>query len=268
MKHSLARLAAVAAALGVSAAPVLAHDTWVVSATPRIASGGTAVVHITSGMGFPKFEYAPEPLRLARAEWRVGEHQGNISSFEKGDSTLVARGRALNDGTAVVYVEFHPKDLELEPQEVEHYMEAIGAPEAVRRAWKDAGPDAKFHETYTKRAKTYVRVGDPGEDRTCLAPVGFAMDFLPDRDPTTLKAGDTLAIRVVRGGDDEMEGLAVGAVCGTDGKTLLKRTNQNGVVVIPIHAGGWWLVRATELRRHADGTWESDFITMTFYAGD
>jgi hypothetical protein len=267
MKHVLVWSGA-AAALAVSAAPLVALDTWIVSDTPRIASGGSAVLHITSGMGFPKFEYAPEPLRLSRAEWRVGEHRGNISSFEKSDSTLVARGRAMNDGTAVVFVEFHPHDIDLEPEEVEHYMQEIGAPEAVQRAWEDAGEGAKFHETYTKRAKTYVRVGEAGEDRSCLAPVGFAIDFLPERDPTTLKAGDTLVIRVVKGGDDEMEGLAVGAVCGADGKTLLKRTNQNGVVVIPIHADGWWLVRATELRRKADGTWESDFTTMTFYAGE
>jgi uncharacterized GH25 family protein len=251
----------------VFAVPVAAHDTWIVSGTPAIKAGGSAVLHVTSGVSFPKYEYAPEPLRLARAEWRVGENRGNITSFEKGDSTLMMRGRALNEGTAVVCVEFHPNDIDLEPEEVEHYLEEIGAPESVRRAWEEAGPGARFHETYTKRAKTYVRVGDGGSDPSCLEPTGFAIDFLPDRDPTSVKPGDTLAIRVVKGGDDEMEGLAVGAVCGADGRAMLQRTNQNGVVLVPIHAAGWWLIRTTELRRQVDGSWQSDFTTMTFYAG-
>jgi uncharacterized GH25 family protein len=245
-----------------------AHDTWIVCDTPTIAAGGKALFHITSGMEFPKFESAPEPLRLKRADWRLGGQTGNATSFEKGEKSTTVGGRVTSEGTGVVCVEFHPKDIDLEPDEVEHYLDEIGAPEAVKRAWKEAGENAPFHETYTKRAKTYVRVGNGGEDKSCLGSTGFAIDFLPDRDPTALKPGDTLAIKVVRGGDDEIEGLAVGAVCGADGTTTMLRTNQNGTVVVPIHAGGWWMIRATELRRHADGTWESDFTTMTFHVGD
>ena len=266
MKYSL--VAIIAAWLALVTAPALAHDTWIVADAPVIKAGGKVLFHITSGMEFPRFETAPEPLRLARADWRLGDQTGNISSFEKGETSTTVGGRVTNEGTGVVCVEFHPREIDLEPEEVEHYFEEIGAPETVRRAWQDAGAGAGFHETYTKRAKTYVRVGDAGEDKSCLGSTSFAIDFLPDRDPTALKPGDRLTIRVVKGGDDEIEGLAVGAVCGSDGKTTLLRTNQSGAAVIPIHAGGWWLVRATELRRKADGTWESDFTTMTFYVGE
>lgn len=255
-------------ALAACAAPVSAHDTWIISDTPAIRPGGKALFHITSGMEFPKPESAPEPLRMKRADWRLGAEKGNIVSFEKGETSTTVGGRVTGEGTGVVCVEFHPRDIDLEPDEVEHYMEEIGAPEAVRRAWKEAGENATFHETYTKRAKSYVRIGDRGEDTSCLGSTGFAIDFLPDRDPTALRPGGELVIRVVRGGDDEIEGLAVGAVCGTDGKTTMLRTNQNGKVVIPIHAAGWWMIRATELRRNADGTWESDFTTMTFHVGE
>jgi uncharacterized GH25 family protein len=256
---------ALAATLLLAIAPeVPAHDTWIMCTPPRIKPGDAVELHMTSGMAFPAYETAPKPARLQRCEWRIGERRGSLTEFETGDSTsLVVKGRVATEGVAVVYAEFLPREIDLTPEDVEHYLEEIGAPESVRRAWKEAGPDAKFHETYTKHARTYLRVGDGGDATGCLGPVGFNIDFLPDRDPTSLKVGDSLTIKVIRGGK-ELEGFAVGAVRAGDEATL-QRTNQSGMVAIAIDGPGWWLVRGTELRRRADGTWESDFTTLTFF---
>jgi len=56
----------------------------------------------------------------------------------------------------------------------------------------------------------------------------------------------------------------VGAVRG-QGKASLERTSKSGMVAFKVDAPGWWLIRGTELRRNADGTWESDFTTLTFF---
>jgi uncharacterized protein DUF4198 len=233
---------------------------------PQVKSGGSVELHMTSGMAFPKYESAPDPSRLKTCEWRTGDRRGDLAEFKKDKraESLVAKGRVTTDGIAVVYAEFFPKEIDLEADEVEEYMSEIGAPESVRRAWKDAGPDALFHETYTKHAKTYLRVGDSGDATGSLGPVGFAIDFLPERDPTSLKVGDTLTIKVIRGGE-ELDGYAVGTVSAGNGKTDLQRTSKSGMVAISIDTSGWWLVRGTELRRKADGTWESDFTTLTFF---
>jgi uncharacterized GH25 family protein len=252
-----------AAALLVAARPALAHDTWLMCTPPAIKSGGNVTMHVTSGMAFPAHEAAPDPSRIARCEWRIGGKQGALAEFDKQAESLVVSGRVNTDGVAVIYAEFHPKEIDLTPEDVEHYFEEIGASESVRKAWADAGPDAKFHETYTKHAKTYLRVGDSGDATGCLGPVGFAIDFLPESDPTSLKVGDTFTVKVIRGGD-ELEGFAVGAVSGK-GKASMQRTTQAGKVAFDIDAPGWWLVRGTELRRNADGTWESDFTTLTFF---
>ena len=120
--------------------------------------------------------------------------------------------------------------------------------------WASRGGDAQFHETYTKHAKTFVRVGDAGEDDTCRRPVGQAVELIPQRDPTALSVGDSLVVKVVRGGDDELEQFVVGIVCGKTGESLMRRTNQNGMVAFPITDSGWWMVRATELRRQSNGS--------------
>ncbi len=242
-----------------------AHDTWIVCTPPMIKSGATVSLHVTSGMAFPAYDTAPEASRIKSCEWRIGGGRGSLSEFKKGPRSLVVSGRVTTDGVAVIYAEFEPKEIDLTPEEVEEYMDEIGAPESVRRAWKESG-DETFHETYRKHAKTYLRVGESGDAKGCLGPVGFNVDFLLDRDPTTLKVGDALTVKVIRGGD-ELEGFAVGAVSG-NGKATLERTSKSGMVSIAIDSPGWWLVRGTELRRNADGTWESDFTTLTFYVQD
>ena len=250
----------------VVAGAAFAHDTWLVADAPVLRAGQPLALHATNGTNFPKFGLAPDPAGVARAGWRIGSQRGEITSFEREESTMVARGRPLAEGVAVAWLDFLPKETDLDAKEVEHYFDEIGAAESLRQAWANAGPGATFHETYTKHAKTFVRVGDAPADRACLEAVGPAVEFLPDRDPTSLSAGDTLAVKVMKKGN-ELESFAVGAVCGADGSTTLQRTNKAGYVRIVIHRGGWWLIRGTELRRNADGTWDSDLSTMTFYAG-
>lgn len=262
MKTLMLTAALVTAVTSVS----FAHDTWMVGTPPRVKSGGAVELHVTSGDAFPAYETAPKASRLKSCEWRIGGRQGSLSDFEQEATSLVAKGRVNTDGVAVVYTEFHPVEIDLSPEEVVEYMDEIGAPESVRRAWEEGGPDAKFHETYHKHAKTYLRVGDSGDAKGCLGPVGFNIDFLPERDPTSLKPGETLTIKVIRGGD-ELSGFAVGAV-RENGTQTMYRTNQNGMIALEIDAPGWWLVRGTELRRKADGTWESDFTTLTFFVGN
>jgi uncharacterized GH25 family protein len=252
-----------ALAIAVASAPVcFAHDTWIVCTPPVIKSGATVSLHVTSGMAFPAYDTAPEPSRIKSCEWRIGGRSGSLSDFKKETKSLAVSGRVTTDGVAVIYTEFEPKEIDLTPEEVAEYMEEIGAPEGVRRAWTESG-ETTFHEKYRKHAKTYLRVGEGGDAAGCLGPVGFNIDFLLDRDPTTLMVGDALVVKVIRGGD-ELEGFAVGAV-RENGKATLERTSKSGMVSIAIDTPGWWLVRGTELRRNADGTWESDFTTLTFY---
>ena len=238
-----------------------AHDTWIVCTPPVIKSGATVSLHVTTGTAFPKYDAAPKASRIQSCEWRIGGNQGSLSDFKEEAGSLVVSGRVTTDGVAVIYTEFQPNEIDLTPEEVDEYMDEIGAPESVRRAWKDSG-DETFHETYHKHAKTYLRVGESGDAEGCLGPVGFNVDFLLDRDPTTLKVGDALTVKVIRGGD-ELSGYSLGAVRGA--KSTMQRTNQNGKVVFEVDAPGWWLIRGTELRRKTDGTWESDFTTLTFF---
>jgi uncharacterized GH25 family protein len=251
------------------ALPCLAHDSWLMPRTPQAQEGKPATVDLTSGMSFPTLESPIKFERIFRGGWRTSDRKGRLDRWDEGDSSLVMHFTPIGAGTAVMYLTLRPKDIDLDADEVAHYFDEIGASEALRDEWQSRGGDATFHETYTKHAKAFMRVGDAGEDPSCLRQVGSAIEFIPQRDPTALTVGDDLVVKVVRGGDDEMEQFAVGLVCGATGDSELRRTNESGMVSFSITSTGWWMVRGTELRKKSDGTFESDFVTMTFYvAGD
>ncbi len=242
-----------------------AHDTWLLPRVPRVSEGKRTTVDLTSGMSFPQLESGIKAERVAHGAWRTHSKKGRLDRWQEEDSSLVMHLTPTVAGTATLYLTLKPKEIDLDAEEIAHYFDEIGASEALRRDWESSPSPNGFHETYTKHAKSFVRVGDAGEDESCIRPVGLAIEFIPQRDPTALTVGDSLHIKVVKGGDDEMESFPVGVVCGATGASTLKRTNQNGFVAFPITDSGWWLVRATELRRKADGTFESDFSTMTFF---
>jgi hypothetical protein len=241
-----------------------AHDTWIMCDPFVVPSGGMLSVRMTSGEKFPVMATAPEADGIAKAGWRMGDKTGTITEFKKDAKSLIASGKVANDGVAVITVEFKPREIALQPGDVSDYLEEIAAPAAVRKAYEQDGAKAGWHETYTKHAKTYVKIGSGGDAGGALGPVGFNIDFLPDRDPTALKVGDTLALKAIRGGL-ELESSPVFVVCGATGETTTPRTNQTGMLLVKITSPGWWMVRTTQLRHKSAGVWESDFTTMTFY---
>lgn len=261
MKRTLATAAAV---LGILTSAAFAHDTWIISDPAVVPTGRMLFVRMSNGEKFPASESAPAAERIANAQWRIGDQRGTITDFKKDEKELVAGGRVTSDGIAVVAVEFHPKELQLTAEQVSEYLEEIAAPASVRRAYEADGVAAGWQETFTKHAKTYLRIGSGGDASGALGPVGFAIDFLPDSDPTALKVGDTLAMKVIRGGD-ELESSPVFVVCGNTGETTMPRTNKAGMMLVKITSPGWWMVRTTQLRRQSAGKWESDFTTMTFH---
>ena len=262
-KHVLAAMVGVV----LTTAPCFAHDTWLLPRSPLATEGKALLVDLTSGMAFPKKETAIKPDRIATSGWRTGAGDGTFGALQAADSSLVVNVSPSGTGTAVIFLSLKPNTIELVTGDVSSYFDEIGASDALRRAWAEQGPDAKYHETYTKHAKTFVEMGDEEsevEDKTCLRPVGQTIEFIPQRDPTTVSVGDSLVVKAVAKGQ-ELESFAVGIVCGATGESRLLRTNKAGFVGFTITDEGWWLVKGTELRRKADGTFNSDFTTMTFY---
>jgi uncharacterized GH25 family protein len=110
-----------------------------------------------------------------------------------------------------------------------------------------------------------VRVGRGTRDTSWSAPVGLALEIVPETDPTEVAAGSKLVLRLLRGGAP-LAGHPVAAQ-PAGGKPVLARTDDEGRVTLVLDREGPWLIKSTALRRRpGSAEWESEFTTLTLAA--
>jgi uncharacterized GH25 family protein len=258
----------IGATLLLLSATVSAHDTWLLPSRARVPAGGTVVLDLTSGMRFPKNDVPVKPERLEKASLLLRGKEVAISERSLEKNALRLRVRPAEAGIATLSVESKPRTLELSAKEVREYLEEIGAWETAGKQWS-AGGSGRWRETYVKHAKTFVRVGEPKADDSWREAVGMTLELVPEKDPTQLKPGDELSVRVLRDGRP-LPGLSVGLASAGDAKGILRTSDSDGRVTFPLPRPGWWLLRATQLTKSSkpDADWESHFATLTvFVAG-
>jgi hypothetical protein len=219
------------------------------------------VLHMTSGMAFPKLDTAIKPDRVARAVIRV---DGQTSAMQPtaGGHSLDFRSRVRSTGLAMVAVDLQPRSLELTPSQVTEYLDEIGADADLRRQWNDRPEPKRWREIYSKHAKSFVRVDKT--DDSWKQPAGLTLELMPLADPTSLHAGDTLSVRLVESGRP-LANFPVGVVHESDPHGTLLKTDSGGEVAVPLPKAGRYMLRATDLRpaQRADADWISDFTTLT-----
>lgn len=244
-----------------AASPLLAHDTWVTPDRFAVHRGETIVLHITSGMEFPKLETAIQPDRLARAVIRVG-HQSAAMKAETGAHSLDFRVGAHSSGVATITLELQPKSIELTPAQVTEYLDEIGADADLRRLWNHRPEPKRWREIYTKHAKTFVLVDKT--DDSWKQPAGLDLELMPLVDLTSLHAGDTLPVRLLESGTP-LANFSIGVVHEMDSRGTILKTDSDGRVTVPLPTSGRYMLRATHLRpsQRAEADWISDFTTLT-----
>jgi uncharacterized GH25 family protein len=92
----------------------------------------------------------------------------------------------------------------------------------------------------------------------------MALEIVPDKDPTVLRPGGELPLRVLADGQP-LANFPLGLVREGDKKGLLRATDAAGRVAFRLDRTGRWLLRGTQVRRSSkpDTDWESDFATLT-----
>lgn len=257
MKQAVAALAVLCLTL-----PAFAHDTWLLPERWRLGAGEQIVLALTSGMDFPRPETAVTADRLEAQSVRLA---GKINPLALGSASraLTLSGILKEAGVATAWITTRPRSLTLTPEQVEHYLAEVGAADTIGEQWKRSGHTA-WRETYVKTAKTIARVGDAISDSSWAEPAGISLEIVPDSDPTQLKQGDLLSIRLLWQGKP-LPDLAVGAAAASPAKPALARTDAQGRASFKLDRSGPWLLRATLIRSSEarKGEWDSVFTTLT-----
>lgn len=255
------RAFAAAALLCLTASTLVAHDTWLLPSKFRSGTGTTVKLDLTSGMVFPKLEYAIKPERVERATVDCANGRQPLPKPRTGTQSLRFAARCNAPGVAQIVVELAPKDLELTPDKVTEYLREIGAENTIGREWAALPEPKRWRERYTKHAKTFVRFGSGTASETPSA-AGMSLELVPQTDPTRLTTGYTLPILLLDRGKP-LANASIGVA--TPGKSdSFVVTDASGRASVNLDRSGRWLLRFTQIRRSSIEKidWESDFTTL------
>jgi hypothetical protein len=170
------------AALILAAAPVAAraHDSFFAPPGP-LAGGQPMRLQIGSGE-FPTLEHAIRPDRVARIDARAAD-TALIPTLAPGATALQLtlswpEATPPHQNGVVVAIDLSPIEIEVEADEIDHYMAEIGAPADVADAVRAAVVrDGAMRETYSKHLKLMACIaGCDGLEPA--RPSGAALEFV------------------------------------------------------------------------------------------
>lgn len=250
-----------------------AHDTWLVPKRWVFTTATSFTLQLTSGMIFPTLDHAVQSERIKQSFVRISGQRLILLNMRSAPKALEISGGVAGSGIAACWIELHPKTLELKPNLIREYLEEIGASDSLKAAWKLATKTQRWRERYTKHAKTFAALGTSEQealnaarqDTTWNTPVGLGLEIVPEKNPFSVKAGDTLPVRVLKDGKP-LAGFMLGLSREGQKRSTFQRTDAEGRATFTLGKAGQYLFRGTELRfvSQPELEVESDFTTLTF----
>jgi uncharacterized GH25 family protein/ketosteroid isomerase-like protein len=280
-----AALAAGVVLLG-SASWAFAHDFWLVPDAFHIASGGTLTVRGQTSSHFPESESAVAVDRVVEARVMAADGETRITDLSRSGTSLLLRHVPRGEGQRVVAVRLAPLTVREASAGFRRYMELEGAPELAARYEREGllPKTDSITRRYAKYAKTVVEVGRGGP-RAFATIAGHHVEFVPLSDPAELRAGDTLAVRLLYVGQPlagayVRAGAAAREAAGVKGKEtdpasagaaraedLVLSTDAEGVARVPVAQSGLWNVRTIHIVPADAGPgadWDVHWTTLVF----
>lgn len=263
----------------VSTLSLFAHDFWIVPSAFIVAAGGTIEIRGQTGIRFPQSVSAVAPERVADARVIGASDEEKISDLSVKDSSLILRHKPTSSGQRIIAVALVSRASRTTPANLKRYIALEGNAELAER-YEREGAYPKMDsltQRAAKYAKTFVEIGSRGP-RAFARTAGHALELVPVNDPSAVRAGDSLAVRLLfRGQPVAGAHLHAGAApqsppnatVGTvqQEKDLSVVTGSDGVARIPLARGGLWNVRtlhAAPAAGAAKSEWEVAFATLVF----
>lgn len=199
--------------------------------------------------------------RPASRQWRLTE-QLNELAFTTGEP-----------GTYGIGVSIKPRTLEMTAEEFDNYLKHDGVLDVLDTRQKGEHPAGPVTEKYSKHVKALFQVG--GERTENFAEVyGFPIEIVPQKNPFSLSAGETLPVLVLFQGQPVNNQLVYASYAGFHEhddqgqhvEAVQTRTNAEGVAQITIKEKGRWYVRLIHMvPSDEEGVdYESNWATLTF----
>jgi len=253
--------------LAALAAPLFAHDLYLMPEKFTTSSGTTLSVVFQNGDEFPEASspVKVERLRNTRLLSRAG--QAEFENLTAEATRTTAKVRVPGKGLAILSAHTIPNFIELDAKKFRSYLEHENLTEVI--AWRDShGESGKpGRERYSKFVKSLISAGEP--DGFYKESAGLTIEIIPEADPYALQPGQTLPVRVIFRGKPAAD-IAVESAWLEGGKAKMEnigRTGKDGRIRIPVKASGPHRLHAIVMERCADpkaADWESFWASLTF----
>ncbi len=157
-----------------------------------------------------------------------------------------------------------PRIEQMQGSEFTEYLKEEGLHRIIAARQAAGVSDQPVKEQYARYAKTAFRNG-VGSGAHLTRPVGLKAEFVPTTDPTSLRAGKSLTLRLLADGRP-VGSQTVAAV--SDAMSVTGKTNSDGHVTLKIDREGPWLIRTVHmvpLTGSPEVEWESYWVTLSFH---
>lgn len=266
------------AAVFAGATTVSAHDFWVVPDAFSVAASSDLTARTVTGTRFPASESAVTPERIADARILASAASGDepLRDFTISGKSLFIRHRPVGEGQRVIALTLAPATRRMTSDAFLSYLRLEGAAELADRYARErqTSHDSVIMRS-TKSAKTLVNVGTGGP-RAFRRAAGQPLELVPLGDPLAVRAGDTLAVRVLAGDRPLADAVVHAGRAARDGEApvpdLALTTDGAGVVRLPLGSAGLWNLRTAHTAAASapavPPTWDLWWATLVFATAD
>jgi hypothetical protein len=223
-----------------------ARDTWLLPTHASVPVGTRIRFAMSSAVQFPTPDSAVSLDRVVAAQTEVrlgGVTRALRVAPSQAPGVTVFEHDMDRAGIATAFATLRAKTHALPATAVSRYLDEVHASRAVRERWVSAPPSV-WRASHSAFVKTFVAVGSVNADSTWRDPVGQAFEFVPLQDPTTLRVGDTLRVRLLLCGAPLPNASVVRQRAG-GAPVRVFESNSVGDVMLPFDAAGAWLVKTT-----------------------
>jgi Domain of unknown function (DUF4198) len=245
-----------------------AHDLFLKLDSYFLSPNTKAVVRVLNGT-FQKSDGAVARERLAdlsvfangiatsseSVSWRA-EEKMSVMEIQTGSS-----------GTYLVGISTRPREISLKAADFNSYLVEDGLPDilAARKKKGELGKDAS--ERYSKHVRAVFQVGDQLSD-DYKRPLNYPVEIIPQRNPYSLKPGQTLPVLCLLDGKPLANQFVIGGWESRNGKlsSIGKRTDANGIARFRLAGAGKWFVKMIHMVAVSEPNlnYESKWATLTF----
>lgn len=249
------------------AAAAVAHDFWIEPSAYEATVGATVSLTLRVGQNFSgdRLPYITDWFSDYRAVGAGQEYpiDGIIGDDPAGD--FVPR----TPGIYVIGYRSTRNFVEMAPAKFDRYLRAEGL-DRIRSLRAESGEAGSAgRETYSRCAKSLIRVGTPESDDGFNTLLGYTLELVPERNPYALGPGESLPIQLLYKSQPLENALVVAFASDRPNEKLEARTNERGRVNLKLPHSGIWLVKAVHMipAQPEDGRadWESFWASLTFF---